>query len=78
VIDAKPAVKIQSASISPGIVIAPRAVVEVPMTDDGSTGSGAAEDTETASMVSGDEEVNRGEGLDVPHHVVWYVGAAKN
>ncbi len=59
VIDAKPAVKIQSVSASPGIVIAPRAVVEVPMSDDGSTGSGAAVDTEAASMVSGD--VNRGE-----------------
>ena len=61
VIDAKPAVKIQSASASPGIAIAPRAVVEVPMSDDGSTGSGAAVDTEAASMVSGDEEVNWGE-----------------
>jgi hypothetical protein len=61
VIDDKPAVKIQSASASPGIVIVPRAVVEVPMPDDGSTGSGAVVDTETASMVSGDEEVNRGE-----------------
>jgi hypothetical protein len=39
VIHAKPAVKIQSASASPGIVIAPRAVVEVPMSDDGSTDS---------------------------------------
>ena len=37
VIDANPAVKIQSASASPGIAIAPRAVVEVPMpeADDG-------------------------------------------
>ena len=37
VIDANPAVKMQSASVSPGIAIAPRAVVEVPMTesDDG-------------------------------------------
>ena len=61
VIDAKPVVKIQSASASPGITIAPRAVVQVPMPDDGSTGSGAAVDTEAASMVSGDEEVNRGE-----------------
>jgi hypothetical protein len=50
-------VKIQSASASPGIAIAPRAVIEVPMPDDGST----AVDTEAASMVSGDEEVNRGE-----------------
>ena len=61
VIDAKPAVKIQSASASPGIAIAPRAVVEVPMPDDGSTGSGAEVETEAASMVSGDEEVNQGE-----------------
>ncbi len=37
VIDVNPAVKIQSASASPGIAIAPRAVVEVPMpeADDG-------------------------------------------
>ena len=35
-----PAVKIQSASASPGIAIAPCAVVEVPMPDDGSTGGG--------------------------------------
>ncbi len=40
---------------------APRAVVEVPIPDDGSTGSGAEVDTETTSMVSGDEEVNQGE-----------------
>jgi hypothetical protein len=31
------------------------------MPDDGSTGSGAAVDTEPVSMVSGDEEVNQGE-----------------
>jgi hypothetical protein len=61
VIDAKPAVKIQSASASPGIAIPPRAVGEVPMPDDGSTGSGAAVDTEAPLMVSGDEEVNQGE-----------------
>jgi hypothetical protein len=61
VIDANPAVKIQSASASPGIVIAPRAVVEVPMPEpeDGSTGSGAAVDIEDALMGSGDEEVNQ-------------------
>ncbi len=53
--------KIQSASASPGIVIAPRAVVEVPMSeaDDGSTGSGASEDMTDALMGSGDEEVNQ-------------------
>ena len=61
VIDAKPVVKIQSASASPGITIAPRAVVQVPMPDDGSTGSGAAVNTEVVSMVSGDGEVNQGE-----------------
>ena len=59
-IEAKPAVKIQSASASPGIAIAPPSVVQVPMPDDGSTGSGAV-DTEAVSMVSGDEEVNEGE-----------------
>jgi hypothetical protein len=42
VIDDNPVVKIQSASTSPGIAISPRAVVQVPMPDDGSTGSGAA------------------------------------
>jgi hypothetical protein len=31
------------------------------MPDDGSTGSGAEVDTESVSMVSGDEEVNQGE-----------------
>ncbi len=46
VIDAKPAVKIQSAYASPGIDIPPRAVVQEFMPDDG-------------SMVSGDEEVNK-------------------
>ncbi len=51
----------QSASASPGIVIAPRAVVEVPMpeADDGSTDSGAAVDMADALMGSGDEEVNQ-------------------
>ena len=61
VIDANPAVKMQSASASPGIAIAPRAVVEVPMpeSDDGSTGSGAVVDIADALMGSGDEEVNQ-------------------
>ena len=59
VIDAKPAVKIQSASASPGIAIAPRAVVEVPMPDDGSTGSGAAVHIADALMGTGDEEVTQ-------------------
>ncbi len=61
VIDAKPAVKIQSASASPGIAIAPRAVVEVlmPEIDDGSTGSGATGDIADALMGSGGEEVNQ-------------------
>jgi hypothetical protein len=56
VIDANPAVKMQSASASPGIAIAPRAVVEVPMPepDDGSTGSGAAVDiADTLSKILG-------------------------
>ncbi len=61
VIDDKPEVKIQSDSDSPGIVIPPRVVVEVPMSDDGSTDPGTVVDTQTVSMVSGDEEVNRGE-----------------
>jgi hypothetical protein len=61
VIDAKPAVKIQSASASPGSAIAPRAVVEVPIPDDGSTGSGSAVDITDALMGSGDEEVNQAE-----------------
>ena len=61
VIDANPAVKMQSASASPGIAIAPRAVVEVPMpeSDDGSTGSGPAVHITDALMGSGDEEVNQ-------------------
>ena len=40
VIETKPAVKIQSASASPGIAIEPRSVVQGPMPDDGSTVSG--------------------------------------
>jgi len=60
VIEANPAMKIQSASASPGIAIAPRSVVQVPIPDDGSTGSGAV-NTEDVSMVSDDEEVNEGE-----------------
>ena len=56
VIDANPAVKMQSASASPGIAIAPRAVVQVRMPADGSTGSGR-EDTEAVSMVTSGEEV---------------------
>ena len=61
VIDANPAVKMQSASASPGIAIAPRAVVEVPMPepDDGSTGSGAAVHIADALMGTGDEEVTQ-------------------
>jgi hypothetical protein len=61
VIDANPGVKIQSASASPGIVIEPRAVVEVPMPepDDGSTGSGVAVHIADAMMGTGDEEVNQ-------------------
>jgi hypothetical protein len=61
VIDANPAVKMQSASASPGIAIAPRAVVEVPMpeSDDGSTGSGAAVHIADALMGTGDEEVTQ-------------------
>ena len=50
VIDTKPAVKIQSTSASPGIVMAPRAVVQVPMPDDGSTVSGATVDTVTEGV----------------------------
>ena len=61
VIDANPAVKMQSPSASPGIAIAPRAVVEVPMTepDDGSTASGAAVHIADALMGTGDEEVTQ-------------------
>jgi hypothetical protein len=61
VIDANPAVKMQSASASPGIAIAPRAVVEVPMPepDDGSTGSGAAVHIADVLMGTGDEEVTQ-------------------
>ena len=40
VIEAKPEVKIQSASTAPGIATAPRSVVQVPRPDDGSTVSG--------------------------------------
>ena len=59
-IEATPAVKSQSACAAPGISTAPRSVVQVPMSDDGSTVSGGV-NTETVSMVSGDEEVNEGE-----------------
>ncbi len=69
VIHDNPAVKMQSASASPGIAIAPRAVVEVPMPepDDGSTGSGAAVHIADALMGSGDEEVNQVEENDGVH-----------
>ena len=40
VIEVKPAVKIQSASPTPGIVTAPRSVLQVPMTDNVPTVSG--------------------------------------
>ena len=59
VIEAKPAVKIQSASASPGIAISPRSVVQVPMSDDGSTGSEGV--AAVVSMLPTDEEVNEGE-----------------
>jgi hypothetical protein len=64
-IDSKPAVKIQSASPSPGISIVPRVVVEVPIPDDGSTDSGAAVDIVDVLMDSGDEEVNQTEENEV-------------
>ena len=60
-IDAKPAVTMQSASDPPGIAIAPRAVGQVPMSDDGSTGSAAQVHNEAAPMESADEEVNGAE-----------------
>ena len=65
VIDTKPVVKIQSASASPGIAIAPRTVVEVPMSDDGSTGSAAQVHNEAAPMESADEEVSGAEENEV-------------
>jgi hypothetical protein len=58
VIDAKPAVKIQSPSTSPGIAIVPRTVVEVPMPDDGSTGSGVAVHTELEIHTEHDQHAN--------------------
>jgi len=54
VIESKPAVKIQSASAAPGIAPAPRSVVQVPMTDDESAGSGGVPGP--VPMLSGDEE----------------------
>ncbi len=57
-IDSKPAVKIQSASTSPGIAIVPRTVVEVPMSDDGSTGSGVAVYTELEIHTEHDQHAN--------------------
>jgi len=58
-IEAKPAVKILSASPSPGIVTVPRSIVQVPMAGDEPTGSGGV--AEDVSMLSGDDEVNEGE-----------------
>ncbi len=58
VIEAKPAVKIQSASSSPGIATVPHSVVQVPIPDCGSTGSGQV--AEAVSMLFDDEEVNEG------------------
>ena len=60
-IDAKPAVTMQSASDPPGIAIPPRAVGQVPMSDDGSTGSAAQVHNEAAPMESADEEVSGAE-----------------
>ena len=54
VIEDKPAVKIQSASAAPGIAPTPRSVVQVPMTDDESAGSGGVPGP--GPMLSGDEE----------------------
>ena len=65
VTEAKPVVKIQSASSSPGISIAPRSVVQVPIPDDGSTDSGAV--AATVSMMPTDEEVNEGEDEESGH-----------
>ena len=65
VIEAKPAVKMQSASVSPGIAMAPRSVLQVPMPDDGSTGSGGV--AVTVSMMPTDEEVNEGEDEESGH-----------
>ena len=59
VIETKPAVKMQSASASPGIAMTPRSVLQVPMPDDGSTDSGGV--AVTVSMLPTDEEVNEGE-----------------
>ena len=60
-IDAKPAVTIQSGSASPGIAIAPRAVGQVPIPGDGSTGSAAQVHNEAAPMESADVEVRGAE-----------------
>ena len=63
VIESKPAVKIQSASVDPGIGTTPRSVVQVPtVTDDQPTVSGGVSvDVSilpTTSHVPNDEEVN--------------------
>ena len=60
-IDAKPAVTMQSGSASPAIAMAPRAVVEVPIPADCSTGSTAQVHNEAAPVESGDEEVSGAE-----------------
>jgi len=65
VIEVKPEVKIQSSSPSPGISIAPRSVVQVPIPDDGSTDSG--EVAVVVSMIPTDEEVNEGEDEESGH-----------
>jgi len=62
VIEVKPAVKIQSVSVAPGIATAPRSVVQVPIPDDDPTDSGGV--SGTVPMLSGDEEVNEGEDDD--------------
>ncbi len=67
VIEAKPVVKIQLPSPSPGITTGPRSVVQVLIPDDGSTGSGGV--TVTVSILSGDEEVNEG-GDEEPGHAL--------
>jgi hypothetical protein len=68
-IEAKPAVKIQSASAAPGIATAPRSVLQVPMDGNVPTGSGGA----CASVSMNREEESRVQGVyegELPGHCI--------
>ncbi len=65
VIEAKPAVKVQSVCATPGIATGPRSVLQVPIADNVSTGSGGVSASVVLYVcvfhVSGDDEEDQDE-----------------